>query len=179
VKVPLDRIPVFVKAGGIVAEQPQMSHVGAQPASPLTLKVYSGATGSLTLYSDAGEGLGYRSGEYAEMPISYQESIKGRASSLMIGADSGHYPGQLHSRAYDADLVDLTAPHEVTVDHRQLPHLVSGDTRPGWSYDAATATVHVRTASLPTSHAVTIAQVGGRAVDRAQSAATRTARRAG
>ncbi len=171
-KVPLDRIPVFVKAGGIVAEQPQMSHVGAQPASPLTLKAYSGARGSFTLYSDAGEGLGYRSGEYAETPISYQESSRqGSASSLTIGADRGHYPGQLRSRAYDVDLVDLTEPHEVTVDHRRLPHLVSGDTRPGWSYDAATATVHVRTASLPTSDAVTIAQVGGRAVDRAQSAA--------
>ncbi len=171
-KVPLDRIPVFVKAGGIVPEQPQMSHVGAQPASPLTLKVYSGATGSFTLYSDAGEGLGYQRGEYAETPISYKESIKrGSASRLTIGADRGHYSGQLRSRAYDVDLVDLTAPTKVTVDHRQLPHLVPGDTRPGWSYDTATATLHVRTASLPTSHAVTIAQVGGRTVDRAQSAA--------
>src|SRR6266496_3909224 len=120
IKVPLDRIPVFVKAGGIVAEQPQMSHVGAQPASPLTLKAYSGARGSFTLYSDAGEGLGYRSGEYAETPISYQESSRqGSASSLTIGADRGHYPGQLRSRAYDVDLVDLTEPHEVTVDRAQ------------------------------------------------------------
>lgn len=134
------------------AYDPQMSYVGAQPASPLTLKVYSGATGSFTLYSDAGEGLGYRSGEYAETPISYQESIKGRASSLTIGADSGHYPGQLHSRAYDVDLVDLTAPHEVTVDHRQLPHLVSGDTRPGWSYDGDRPRPHGEPADEPRGH---------------------------
>jgi hypothetical protein len=59
----------------------------------------------------------------------------------------------------------------VTVDHRQLPHVLSGDARPGWSYDASTATVHIHTASLPTSDTHTIAQFGGRPVRRAQSAA--------
>src|SRR3954447_8558270 len=140
-KVPLGRVPVFVKAGGIVPEQPQMSHVGAQPASPLTLKAYSGASGSFSLYSDAGEGFGYQHGEYAETPISYQE---GRAAShLTIGADHGHYPGQLARRAYDIALVDLTQPYGVTVGHQRLPHVGAGDTGPGWSYDAATATVHI------------------------------------
>ena len=32
--VPLDRMPVFVKAGGIVPEQAPMSHVGARPGAP-------------------------------------------------------------------------------------------------------------------------------------------------
>src|SRR5436190_4584391 len=155
-KVPLDRMPVFVRAGAIVPEQPQMSHVGAQPLSPLRLKVFSGASGSFTLYSDAGEGLGYRRGEYAETPISYGEH--GTASHLTIRRGRGHYPGQLADRAYDVDLVDLSAPDRVTVDHRQLPHVTSGDARPGWSYDAATATVHIHTASLPTSDTHTIAQ---------------------
>ena len=84
-KVPLGRMPVFVRAGGMVPEQPQMAHIGAQPASPLTLKVYSGASGRFTLYTDAGEGLGFRQGEYALTPMSYQED--GAASRVTIGAD--------------------------------------------------------------------------------------------
>ncbi|HEX4719034.1 MAG TPA: TIM-barrel domain-containing protein [Thermoleophilaceae bacterium] len=168
-KVPLGRIPAFVRAGGIVPEQPQMSHVGAQPASPLTLKVYSGASGSFTLYSDAGEGLGYQHGGFAETPISYRE--RGAGVHLTIGADHGHYPGQLAGRAYDIALVDSSQPDGVMVNHRQLPQVGAGDTGPGWSYDAATATVHIRTATLPTSGAVTIDEIGGRAVDRAQPAA--------
>jgi len=168
-KVPLGRIPVFVRAGGIVPEQPQMSHVGAQPATPLTLEVYSGASGSFNLYSDAGEGFGYRHGEFAETPISYREHR--RASHLTIGADYGHYPGQLTRRAYDIALVDLTRPKRVTVDHRRLPQVGAGDSGPGWSYDAATATVRIRTATLATRHAVRIDLIGGRAIDRAQPAA--------
>jgi hypothetical protein len=168
-KMPLDQMPVFVRAGAIVPEQPQMSHVGAQPLSPLRLKVFSGASGSFTLYSDAGEGLGYRRAEDAETPISYHENAMD--SHLTIRRDRGHYPGQLADRAYDVDLVDLSAPDRVTVDDRQLPHVISGDARAGWSYDAATATVHIHTASLPTSDTHTIAQVGGRPVARAQSAA--------
>src|SRR4051812_7036618 len=139
-KVPLGRIPVFVRAGGIVTEQPQMSHVGAQLASPLTLKVYSGDSGSFSLYSDAGEGFGYQHGQYAETPISYRE--RGRSSRLTIGADYGHYAGQLAGRAYDIALVDLTQPYGVTVGHQRLPQVSAGDSGPGWSYDAATATVH-------------------------------------
>ena len=38
VLVPLDRMPVFVKAGGIIPEQPAMEHVGAAPVDPLTLR---------------------------------------------------------------------------------------------------------------------------------------------
>jgi hypothetical protein len=167
--VPLGRMPVFVRAGGIVTEQPPMSHVGAQPASPLTLKVYSGDSGSFTLYSDVGEGHGYRNGEYAETPIDYHE--RGAASHLTIGADHGHFPGELTARAYAVDLVDLTQPDRVTVDHRPLPQVAAGDAGPGWSYDAATATIHIRTDDLPTRKAVTIEQVGGRAIDRAQPAA--------
>ncbi|MFL6110293.1 MAG: TIM-barrel domain-containing protein, partial [Catenulispora sp.] len=118
-KVPLGRIPVFVRAGGIVPEQPQMSHVGATPATPLTLKVHSGASGSFSLYSDAGEGFGYQHGQYTVTPISYREHRA--ASRLTIGPDYGHYPGQLAGRAYDIALVDLSQPDRVTVGHQRLP----------------------------------------------------------
>jgi len=65
VQVPLDRMPVFVRAGGVIPEQPAMEHVGAEPLDPLTLRVFPGADGQFTLYQDAGTGLGYEHGEYS------------------------------------------------------------------------------------------------------------------
>jgi Glycosyl hydrolases family 31 TIM-barrel domain/Glycosyl hydrolase family 31 C-terminal domain/Domain of unknown function (DUF5110)/NPCBM-associated, NEW3 domain of alpha-galactosidase/IPT/TIG domain len=165
--VPLDRMPVFVRAGGIVTEQPPMPHAGAAPASPLALLLYPGADGHFTLHSDAGDGLGYRAGRHAETPIAYRDRQAG--ATVTIGPDRGHYPGQLARRAYELRFVDVAEPRAVRVDHRRV-----GRTRPGgegWWYDDATATLHVRTAELPTNRRVTIDQTGGRAVERAQSAA--------
>ena len=61
--VPLNRMPVFVKAGGIIPEQAPMDHVDAQPDAPLTLRVYPGEPGRFTLYQDAGSGTGYEKGQ--------------------------------------------------------------------------------------------------------------------
>ena len=63
--VPLDRMPVFVKAGGIIPEQAPMDHVGADPGAPLTLRVYAGAAAAFSLYQDAGSGTGYEKGQYS------------------------------------------------------------------------------------------------------------------
>ena len=168
-QVPLDRMPVFVRAGGIVPEEAGQSSVDAAGAGPLTLKVFSGGSGRFTLYNDAGEGLGYASGQYAQTPLSYAES--GGASKLVVAADRGRYPGQPAARAYAVDLADVTAPTAVSVDDRALPRVGPGGSAPGWWYDAATQTLHVRTAALSTSDTHTIVQSGGRPVDRAQSAA--------
>jgi Glycosyl hydrolases family 31/Domain of unknown function (DUF5110)/NPCBM-associated, NEW3 domain of alpha-galactosidase/IPT/TIG domain len=164
--VPLNRMPVFVRAGGIVPEQPAMSHVGAAPADPLTLNVYSGGPGQFTLYQDAGEGPGYAGGQYAQTPISYNGG-----TTITVGADRGRYPGQLASRAYQLHLVDISAPHQVKVNGQPLARVSAGSSAPGWWYDSANATLRVNTPRLATSQAVTISQTGGQPVSRAESAA--------
>ena len=93
--VPLDRMPVFVKAGGIVPEQAPMSHVGAKPDAPTTLRVYPGAPGQFSLYEDAGDGTGYQRGQYSLTRInSWSSSGSGRITRLSIGPANGRYPGQ-------------------------------------------------------------------------------------
>ena len=167
--VPLDRMPVFVRAGGIVPEQPAMSHVGAQPVDPLTLNVYAGGDGRFTLYQDAGDGQGYQQGQSAQTTIGYDE--QGRSSDVTVGRQDGYYPGRSTSRAYQVHLVDVSAPRQVTVDHRPLPEVAAGSTAPGWWYDTATSTLTVTTPKLSTDRPVTISQSGGHAVARSQPAA--------
>lgn len=167
IQVPLNRMPVFVRAGGIVPEQPGQLRAGADPSGPLTLKSYAGGDGQFTLYTDAGEGNAYATGQHAETPLSYRET--GLVSHWTIGAAQGRYAGQPANRPYLLDLADVSAPQHVTVDGQSLPR--STGTTPGWSYDDATATLHIRTAGLATNANHEVTQVGGRPVDRAQSAA--------
>jgi hypothetical protein len=181
ISVPLSRMPVFVRAGGIIPERPGLPSAGADVAGPLTLQVYSGGTGSFALHSDAGEGTGYANGQFATTPITYRESVDddrggpapaGDASSrVTIGADRGRFPGQQASRPYAVNVVDVTAPRQVTVDGHGLGQVSAASDAPGWWYDQPRATLHVRTASLRTDRAHVVAQAGAHSVQRAQSAA--------
>jgi hypothetical protein len=170
-QVPLDRMPVFVRAGGIVPEQPGLQHVDANGTGPLDLKVYAGGSGSFTAYDDAGDGLGYQHGAYAETPLRYVTPGHAATSLLTIGAARGSYPGQPARRSYTVDLVDLSAPGVVVLDGARLSRISSDNAGTGWWYDAGAATLHVRTPALSTSRTHVIAQLGGRAVQRQQSAA--------
>src|SRR4051812_25101827 len=59
--VPLDRMPVYVRAGGIVPTQPDVPTTAVAPPRSVILTAYAG-TGSTRLYDDAGDGLEYLKG---------------------------------------------------------------------------------------------------------------------
>ncbi|HZC74027.1 MAG TPA: TIM-barrel domain-containing protein [Jatrophihabitans sp.] len=166
---PLDRMPVFVRAGGIVPEQPTMEHVGAAPVDPLTLNVYAGGSGAFSMYEDAGEGTGYRNGQSARTPFRYDESES--SSAVTIGARTGSYPGASSGRAYRVQLVDVSAPHGVTLDGNPLPKVAPGSASAGWWYDAGNATLHVTTSRVSATRSATVTQFGGQPVARSESAA--------
>jgi Glycosyl hydrolases family 31 TIM-barrel domain/Glycosyl hydrolase family 31 C-terminal domain/Domain of unknown function (DUF5110)/NPCBM-associated, NEW3 domain of alpha-galactosidase/IPT/TIG domain len=161
--VPLDRMPVFVKAGGIVPVQPSSGHASTASSAPLTLRVFAGASGRYTMYDDAGQGLGYTRGQYTDTPVSYASGAA--SSTVVIGPARGSYPGAPASRRYAVDLVDLSSPHSVLVDGQALP-------ASGWSYDSATHTVQVSLGTVPAGRATTVTQVGGSAVRSGEPAAT-------
>jgi hypothetical protein len=94
-----------------------------------------------------------------------------RASTVTIGAECGSYPGQPASRSYQIHLADISVPHQVTVNGQPLAQVSPGSSAPGWWYDSASATLRANTPRLPTDHAVTVSQVGGRPVTRSESAA--------
>lgn len=60
---PLEKIPVFVKAGSIIPMCAPALSV-SELSDEITLHVYPGADGAFTLYEDAGDGYGYERGEY-------------------------------------------------------------------------------------------------------------------
>ncbi|MBI5957492.1 MAG: glycoside hydrolase family 31 protein [Chloroflexi bacterium] len=60
---PLERMPIYIKAGRVIPMWPVMQYVGEKPIEESILRVYAGS-GDTTFYEDAGEGLGYQRGEY-------------------------------------------------------------------------------------------------------------------
>jgi alpha-glucosidase len=61
---PLERMPLYIKAGAIVPMQPVMQFVDEQPVTELTLKVTPGE-GEWTLYEDDGHSFDYQTGAWA------------------------------------------------------------------------------------------------------------------
>ncbi|MBV9857788.1 MAG: DUF5110 domain-containing protein, partial [Streptosporangiaceae bacterium] len=161
--VPLDRMPVFVKAGGIIPEQAPMDHVGADPNAPLTLRVYPGAAGRFSLYQDAGSGTGYEKGQSSLTSISTTASAHA-ASTIDIGPARGSYPGQAATRSFDVDIVGVSRPHAVLLDGQPL---AAGD----WTYDPATHTVTAAVTGLARTASARITEVGGTTVTQAEPAA--------
>jgi alpha-glucosidase (family GH31 glycosyl hydrolase) len=163
-EVPDSRMPVFVKAGGIVPLQPATSHAENAGTAPLTLRVFDGGDGSYSMYDDAGTGLGYQHGQSTQTAIT--STVNGpQTTTVKIDAAHGSYPGAPNSRSYTIDLVDISAPLTVLVDGRPLP---STD----WDYDAAAHTLTVAVGSVPTNRTETITQIGGSAIRLSEPAAT-------
>ena len=167
--VPLDRMPVFVRQGGVVPEE-QTSSGGATHSNALTALVYPGAEGSFDLYNDSGTGLGYTKGQYSETPITTSTAASRagqRSVSVRVGAARGHYPGEPASVPTTVDMVDVTRPQRVMVDGRAV-EVQSGDLGPGWSYDASTETLSVKIGPKPDDGIARIVAVGAAPVARSE-----------
>jgi alpha-glucosidase (family GH31 glycosyl hydrolase) len=89
VVTPIEEMPLYVKAGGILPRQPEMEYIGEKAVDPLTLQVFPGETGSFTLYEDDGRSLDYQHGKFSATEISMQDSENNL--SITVGAAKGGY----------------------------------------------------------------------------------------
>jgi len=54
-EAPIDRIPLFVRAGSLIPLGPEVEYADEKPKGPIELRVYGGADGSFDVYQDAGD----------------------------------------------------------------------------------------------------------------------------
>ncbi len=93
---PLERIPLYLRAGSIVPMGPDEEWSDQKPADPIELRVYPGADGDFTLYEDEGDTYNYEQGVYATIPLHWDDAQR----SLTIGARQGKFPGMLEHRVF-------------------------------------------------------------------------------
>jgi len=107
---PLDRCPLYARAGAIVPLGPDdVNYCDEKPWDELEVRVYLGADGHFTLYEDEFDGQAYREGEYSTIDF----SLRGR--TLDIGARKGSYPGMLDTRRFRLVILGGKAPSYMTV----------------------------------------------------------------
>lgn len=143
--VPLDRMPVFARAGTVVSRQPYTGQSNREQARELTLDVYPGADGGFTLYEDAGDGFGFARGESARTRLAWHESR--RSATLSIGAAQGRYPGQPKQRRYEVRLATDRRPERVVLSRGKRSRTV------GWRFDREAGRVVAPLGRLATTDA--------------------------
>ena len=99
---PYERIPIFVPAGGIVFEGPEIKYVDQVPAREVTVDVYGGRNGRMIMYEDDGVSNDYQDGAYTVIPFFYSENSGGR--TLTIGRRNGSYEGMIERRTFNIRL---------------------------------------------------------------------------
>jgi alpha-D-xyloside xylohydrolase len=92
---PLATMPLYVRAGSIVPTGAEVQSTAEQPDGPYVLHVFTGKDGAYTLFEDDGLSEGYRKGQSAQVPVTWNEGSK----TLTIGARQGSFPGMVAKRA--------------------------------------------------------------------------------
>ena len=99
-EAPLDRIPIYARAGAIVPIGPRAESAVAK-ADPIELRIYPGANGDFSLYEDEGDNYDYEHGAHSVIPIHWENST----GTLSIGDRDGSFPGMLEHRTFHAVIV--------------------------------------------------------------------------
>jgi alpha-glucosidase (family GH31 glycosyl hydrolase) len=142
---PLDRMPLYVRAGGVVPTQPFVPTTAVATPHSLTLTAYAG-NGSTRLYDDAGDGLAYLHRRYAWTRIAQRR--RGGTTTVTIGPMRGRFAGKPRSRRWQLRLVGVRRPRRVTLNGRSVKK---------WSYDAPSRTLALASGRQPVKRPTLIA----------------------
>jgi len=150
---PLDKLPVFVKAGAIIPMYPAMNYDAEKRADSLTLEIYPYKNSSFNLYEDDGITRDYRKGAFAKTLIEVQAD---KGIQVNIHAAVGEYKGKYTKRVYLLEIHQHTAPKAVVVDGNNLKMYASlvdfNEAKTGCYFDSndKAGTVHIKTTYLKT-----------------------------
>jgi alpha-D-xyloside xylohydrolase len=101
-QAPLDRIPLYIRAGAILPMGPEIEYAGEKPDAPIELRLYRGADGSFDLYEDQGDSYAYEKGARAITPFHWDDAT----GTLTLGTRQGSYPGMTVAHDFRVILVD-------------------------------------------------------------------------
>ncbi|MFD8733941.1 TIM-barrel domain-containing protein [Streptomyces sp. NPDC059618] len=113
----LDTMPVFIRAGGILATRTHdVTGAEGNPLTDVTLTIAAGRSGSFRLYED--DGRTRNTNRSATTLIRYTQ--KGQRHTVSIGAARGSFAGQVRTRQWTIALMAAHAPAEVSASGVRL-----------------------------------------------------------
>jgi len=99
---PIDRIPIYVRAGSIIPMGPFVQYATEKPADPIELRVYPGADGIFSLYEDENDNYNYEKGLHSAIPFKWDD----KKHQLIIDQRVGTFPGMLAQHSFTIVLVN-------------------------------------------------------------------------
>ena len=120
VESPLDRLPLFVRAGSILPIGPGVQHLSGPSPDDLTLLVYPAATASFTLYDDDGATNAYRRGECALTDLECVMTTS--ALQCRVRVPRGSADAVPRERTYTFQIRTPVAPRRASLRGVDLPH---------------------------------------------------------
>jgi alpha-glucosidase len=129
---PLEQLPLYVRPGAIIPQQPVVQNVDEVPAGPLELRVYPGSDCGGSLYLDDGVSFAFRRG--ASLRLAFSCQARPDETSVRVDGQKGGYRPWWKSVEFRV----FGAPRQ--------PSAVAVNGRPSrdWDYDAQTRSVAVR-----------------------------------
>jgi alpha-D-xyloside xylohydrolase len=94
---PQDKIPLFVKAGSIVAMGKFLQYTSEKTMDTLEIRIYPGADGQFTLYNDEGDNYNYEKGKYTVIPFKWNE----QQQTLTADKQQGSYAGAVKKHVFN------------------------------------------------------------------------------
>ncbi|MGH7587202.1 MAG: TIM-barrel domain-containing protein, partial [Gemmatimonadota bacterium] len=161
VDAPLDRIPMFLRAGGILPMQDVVQHLGTGAAGEdavagtrkLVLEVFPAGGGEFELYEDDGLSFDYRDGEYRA--TRFFVAVAGEAFDLV--REVTHDGHAVQDRVLEVRFHAVeTAPDRVEVDGRTLSAGELAEEEEGFSYDPERRVLIVRVRPSGAKQSITV-----------------------
>ena len=101
VQAPLNRIPVFARAGAILPVSGPRQYTEENPNAAVELRVFPGADGSFTFYDDDGETYDYENGAYQRIRITWED----RTGILTLAPQEGGMRRERRFRVKDREIL--------------------------------------------------------------------------
>lgn len=131
----LGDIPVYVRSGSIITEQPSRQHISGYELDTLILAVYADSQASAELYEDDGISENYRLEGYSITKLRYQRT-DGRAIVTVTPTDTD-YNRTSRSRCYMIRLLDYDKPDGISSEWSKVTDGYE------WRYDASKRMIEI------------------------------------
>ncbi len=169
---PLEKLPVFVKAGAVVPQGITARNSAVTPEdAAITVHAYPQGSSSVNLTEDDKTSRAYRAGAQSTQRFSVTAPANGKGNvSVTVGARTGSYNGMADSRPYGVALHAVSEPSKVTAGNKELPRLANKAAferaATGWFYDTSDAggTVLAKVGNTRNAQSVTFRAQGSSAV---------------
>ncbi|MFF2273620.1 NPCBM/NEW2 domain-containing protein [Agromyces sp. NPDC058136] len=139
---PLDRLPIFVRAGAVVPQGIVARNASLVPEdSAITLSVYPQGESEFELYEDDKVTRAYADGAASTQRFTVDAPKAGKKGTIRIeiGERDGDYDGKAESRPYRIEAHTGSAPKVVKLGSTTLPRVddvAALDNAPGWAFVA-------------------------------------------